>query len=264
MVTLNKAILRGHLTVNIPVLIILFGLPFLFSYLETKKVILLYQKNILIPSSFILAWLYWSFVIVKWKLWAYKNVKELDELKLLAVKQGLIWQDGSFFEKTEIKTKSEKQKLLNYENDFYNSIDFELKDRRIIVFFSKRKTFLSTLLSILFLLFGLFLIVKSNESITVHVFGIICCTIFGLFCLIDIKNFLNRKPQIVISKNGIELNNGKVYKWNEIKNEKIITESTLKYLTFEHLFGSEKILLNDLDTNEIQIEKLIIMYGKTK
>jgi hypothetical protein len=61
------------------------------------------------------AWLYWSYAVPKWKLWAYSRVDDLERLKKEAIEIGLIWPDGSIFEKTEICSKTMRQQILQLE-----------------------------------------------------------------------------------------------------------------------------------------------------
>lgn len=56
-------------------------------------------------------WVIWSWQIVKWRLWAYRRVDDLDALKLSAVGAGLIWPDGHFFERTEFRSEAEAKDL---------------------------------------------------------------------------------------------------------------------------------------------------------
>jgi len=58
-----------------------------------------------------LAWLTWSFLVPRWRVWAYEHVEDLDELKMRAVEAGLIWRDGHFFERTEIRSKQQRQRI---------------------------------------------------------------------------------------------------------------------------------------------------------
>jgi len=55
--------------------------------------------------GFILAWLWLSISVPRWRLWAYANVQDIGSLKQRAVEVGLTWPDGHFFEKTEIKSR---------------------------------------------------------------------------------------------------------------------------------------------------------------
>lgn len=111
-ITVEGALKRGQLTVNGPVMAII--LVSMFIVVQTAN------QNW--PLSFVFlfggpicAWFYWSFSITKWKLWAYARVDDLVALKKAAVRQNLIWPDGSIFNATEIKSKDEKlteEKLL--------------------------------------------------------------------------------------------------------------------------------------------------------
>ena len=115
-ISVDKAIQKGQLLVNLPVVIILFGLIAISTELSAQYT---FFAVLIFISAFILAWLYWSFAITKWKLWAYQNVEDLVELKKAAVKSNLIWADGNFFNKTEIKSKKEElleKKLLEKAN----------------------------------------------------------------------------------------------------------------------------------------------------
>ena len=58
---------------------------------------------ILLPL--ISAWLVWSIQTPRWRLWAYQRVEYIAELKLAAVRNGLIWPDDSVFSKTEIASR---------------------------------------------------------------------------------------------------------------------------------------------------------------
>jgi len=266
LITVNKAILRGHLTVTLPVLLILIGLPFLYSYLENVKFISVILKHILIVLSFFLAWAYWSFFIVKWKLWAYKNVSELDELKLIAIQQGLIWRDGSIFEKTEIKTKTEKQILKDYEIKFHNKSDVP-NVGVFKIYFSKKRAIVALALVLPLFAFSLFLIYMSKSNMLNILISVAICLVFGFLTFLNFRNFLNRKPQLIFSDKGIEVGTGKFYSWAEIRDEQItieINKTTLYFLTFNHFGGAEKILLNDLATNHLQIEKLLANYKDSR
>ncbi|GAA0213506.1 hypothetical protein [Brevundimonas nasdae] len=66
-------------------------------------------------ASWPLAWLTWSLLIVRWRVWAYERVDDLAELKMRAVAAGLIWRDGHFFERTEIRTEHQRKRIRELE-----------------------------------------------------------------------------------------------------------------------------------------------------
>ena len=66
-------------------------------------------------ASWPLAWLTWSLLVVRWRVWAYERVDDLDELKMHAVAAGLIWRDGHFFERTEIRSQHQRKRIRDLE-----------------------------------------------------------------------------------------------------------------------------------------------------
>jgi hypothetical protein len=112
MITVDRAIKRGQRIMNIPVFILLMGTMCGGFYLIAIKILPTWMIPVFIFGSAIPAWIYWSFAITKWRIWAFSNVDNVHELKQQAIESSLIWPDGSFFEKTEIRTKKERQLLI--------------------------------------------------------------------------------------------------------------------------------------------------------
>lgn len=65
--------------------------------------------------SVAVAWLVWSIQVPRWRLWAYERVDDLTELKARAVAAQLIWPEGHWFEKTEIRTQRTRDALRRLE-----------------------------------------------------------------------------------------------------------------------------------------------------
>ena len=97
----GKAVFIGILVVNIPVLLLLICPLFILLYFNPEPGILGFIVFIL---GFSFAWLWWSIMIPKWRLWAYEQVDSIYELKQKATNAGLTWPDRSIFEKSEIKS----------------------------------------------------------------------------------------------------------------------------------------------------------------
>jgi hypothetical protein len=114
-ITIEQAIARGELTVNYPVLVIM--LVFAVIYNETSSCFhsSIYSIGMLI-LSFVLPWLYWSWAITKWRIWAYERIEDIEELKLNAVKAKLIWPDGHILERTEIRSIHDMHRLKELSN----------------------------------------------------------------------------------------------------------------------------------------------------
>jgi hypothetical protein len=105
-VSVSQAIRRGLLVVNGPVFALLVGPLALFAALVEWRFISKQFNWVGLPvflASFILAWLWWSFSVPRWRLWAFERVEDIATLKHRAVAVGLTWPDGHAFERTEFK-----------------------------------------------------------------------------------------------------------------------------------------------------------------
>jgi len=98
--TPRRAVLIGQLVVNLPVVCII-GLAFLLAYLlkgPTWGALGLFLG--IIP-----AWLWWSFMVPRWREWATRQGADAFETQLLGERSGLVWPQGSMFEKTEFRSR---------------------------------------------------------------------------------------------------------------------------------------------------------------
>ena len=103
-ISVERALWTGTAAVNLPVFVIL-TTPLWLRFLNPKFEVL----DFAFPLFFVAAWFWWSVTVPKWRLWAYKRVDHVQELKRQAVTFGLTWPSGSFFERTEIKTSAHRQ-----------------------------------------------------------------------------------------------------------------------------------------------------------
>jgi hypothetical protein len=55
------------------------------------------------------AWLWWSIMAPKWRIWVLRNVDDWPAFEQAAVRDGLIWPRSSIFNLTEIKSSAQKQ-----------------------------------------------------------------------------------------------------------------------------------------------------------
>ncbi len=120
--SVSKAIAAGLLAVNGPVLVLLLGPLALFAYAQKYGLLLpsqIWIALVVVVAGFVLAWLWWSFTIPKWRLWAYERVTDIIALKNAAVSVGLTWPDGHLFGRTEIKSKDHAAR----ERAFDSSVD---------------------------------------------------------------------------------------------------------------------------------------------
>ena len=117
-VSVKKAMIVGFIALGVlPVCLIITGIC-TSIYLEDQNLISNGQTGLAFLLFFVVGWLFWSIMVTKWKIWAYSRVKKIHKLKRLAIENQLIWPDGKWFNKTEIATKSQKEKLAKLEKRF--------------------------------------------------------------------------------------------------------------------------------------------------
>ena len=110
-ISVDKAINKGHLIVNIPVFVTMFGIPILGNYLSTNGILPSWVFGFSILAGFVLAWLVWSIIITKWRIWAFKNVQNVHELKKELFKK-------NSFGVMEVFSKKQKLKRRTIKNSF--------------------------------------------------------------------------------------------------------------------------------------------------
>lgn len=110
-ISVGRAIFAGYLFVNIPVGVLIAGPMFIVAKFIPHPGPLWIA---LFPGGFLCAWLWWSIAMPKWRLWAYERVEDIGSLKKSAIDAQLTWPEGSFFERTEIKSAShaERERVL--------------------------------------------------------------------------------------------------------------------------------------------------------
>jgi len=120
--SIRQVIRRGQFLIGLPVLPITF-FPIIFAlnfedwFLAAPLDIHIALRIFVYISAFFigipLAWLYWSFTISKWRVWAIKNTEKNDweNLMLASIDGNLIWAPGHPAERTEIRSEAEQKKI---------------------------------------------------------------------------------------------------------------------------------------------------------
>jgi hypothetical protein len=98
--TPERAVLFGHLVVNLPVVGII-GSGYLLGYSLGNPI----WAMIGMLLGVVLAWLWWSVSVPKWREWAKRQGADEARTQFLGQRSGLVWPKGSVFEKTEFRTR---------------------------------------------------------------------------------------------------------------------------------------------------------------
>lgn len=107
--TPDRAVSIGQLVVNLPVVCIM-ALGGLLAYLLKGPA----WTALGILLGIVPAWLWWSFMVPRWREWAKHQGADEDETQLIGERRGLLWRKGSFFERTEFgsRNKSEAERQI--------------------------------------------------------------------------------------------------------------------------------------------------------
>lgn len=271
-ITVDKAIKRGQLLVNLPVMFVMFGTLTLCFYLGIKNIMPEWIIPVGFIFAFIFAWLCWSILITKWRLWAFQNVRNVHELKKRAIDEKLIWNDGNIFEKTEIRSNSDKLRWKELQKKFDNK-DYFQEDFSIpmetTIYYSKATNYFQLIIGISIIGLGIYLIKEANY--TNYILGSIFF-LYGLYSTIkEFRHATNTEPQIILNKSGIKTVNTEFLDWSKIYNESVIMEGLNEnsefFLIYDYKNGNEKIKINDFNITPKKLENLLrtyrIRYNKT-
>ena len=108
--SVEQAIGRGYLFVNLPVFLCI-ALPLLISFVLPEKWDANSFIGFAIIPSILLGWVWWSWALPRWRLWAVKRVDDIELLFNKAIQAQLMWPAGHFFQKTEINSTKQKDEL---------------------------------------------------------------------------------------------------------------------------------------------------------
>lgn len=262
-VSVNRALLIGHLIVNVPVLSSILGTPLLTYYFFSLNFISVWSIPISVIAGLGLAWIIWSFMITKWRIWAFENVTNVHELKKRAIEEKLIWEDGNWFEKTEIRSKQDKIELerifrkFEKEDQFREDYSLPEKTKIYYSFFSNPIEFVS---AVLISLLAFYFIFYKNDDIK-YVIGALLALIIVFEDFLKIwKKITKNEPIIEIDANGIKTEKSGFKKWSEIEGEEVIKEyfkeSKLEvYLVF--YYDQEKKVKINLKELNVSSKKMI-------
>jgi hypothetical protein len=262
-VTVDEALRKGKRNINIPALLIMLGIIGLSIYFVIAKDVSGWYAAGGIAAGFILGWLYWSLAVTKWRLWAFENVRNVHELKRRAIKDKLIWSDGSIWERTEIRSADDKQKLIELNNKFSRpdvfSDDFTVPGETI-VYYSKVMALLQVIFMIALFFGGLYFVVYEHS----YFIGALFSIVGAYFTYTGFSHYTNRSPQIIVGNKGIQTASVPFYSWGEIHGEDVITEqhgkSSTNYLIYNYPGGNEKLDINEFDMNVRELEKRLRIY----
>lgn len=204
-------------------------------------------------------WLWWSFAVTRWRIWALMHVRNINELMDQAVQDELIRGKGSWLERTEIRTRKQRDLLIQLEAR--RQIPDEYADDPsvppvTVITFSRSFAFMSEIGLGLMVIGGwvYFIRISSGRmSLLLHLFmgGPALWLLYS-----GGRKYFNRKPQLTISSTGISISEVEHYPWSDVFNEEFVVmgsgRNTYTALRFYHAHGDSPIELN---INELATSK---------
>ncbi|OOQ60274.1 hypothetical protein [Mucilaginibacter pedocola] len=262
-VSVDEALLRGKRVVSYPVLAIIFIPIVLVFALFLKLEFSGWFIAVAIILSIVLGWLYWSIYITKWRLWAFENVRNVHELKKRAVKEKLIWADGSFWERTEIWSPEQKEQWMGLQAKFKQNDIFHndvLVPAQVEVYYSKFNAAGTLLIGVLLFVVGIYSFI-SNEMGMVQW---ILLVVGALLAVMGYRHYNNPNPQLILSNDGVKLADGAFYRWEDIRNEdtKVVSsgKSSKTYFKFMSPDGEQSVEISELDITQARLDHLLRIY----
>ncbi|NJC40622.1 hypothetical protein GGQ87_000880 [Brevundimonas alba] len=114
-----QAVSRGYWTVNGGVMFMMLGVPIMTHVIVTSlghPEWAMMAAGLAFLVSWPAAWLTWSLLVTRWRIWAYERVEDLDELKAVGVAAKLLWPEGHSMARTEIRTRAQQQRIRSLED----------------------------------------------------------------------------------------------------------------------------------------------------
>lgn len=258
--TVDQAIRRGRIRLFMGALAIWLGIIFTCLFLGSIN----YWIPVLgIPIATPIAFLYWQYATVTWKIWAYENVRNIHELKADALKYNLIWGDGSFMQKLELKTALQKERIKKLERRFLQPDvfhdDISIRNKTEIYKAKSTPYIISGIGLLLIYIAVKELLTKPFADTYPHYFTTLP---LGLYLLYRVyKDLRNKKPELTLSNEGVLSPQWGFIPWQHITATRTVLQGKQRQILEFHFHGGQRsIVLNLLGKNRIEIERIIKVY----
>lgn len=258
-VSVEAALHRGNLLLKI----IPMGIFFLSMALNMAfcsiRMLPIWSMAVGFPAGGVAAWLWWSFASTRWQIWAFTHVRNIRELMDLAVKDKLVWPEGSWFGRTEIRTRAQRDMLqrLAVRMEVPDEVrdDPSVPDRTLIHYSVVQHIFL-LVMGLPLLGFGAYMTLQGADDNT---WSALLMVAVGAWLVFDAARKLrDRSTRITISREGITLARKGTFAWGDLWDEQVVTigsgRSSRTVLKFrEASSGVQEIGIDDLKTSKVEL-----------
>lgn len=209
-------------------------------------------------------WILWSVRITKWKVWAFSCVRNVHELKKRAIKEKLMWNDNSFFNKTEIWNPADKEQWTMLQGKFDQKDEFIFEDdvavpAETIIYYSKKSNLIEMVVMIAMFGVGIYFIMDDE-----YLLGGGLAVIGAFMAFREYRQATNTTPQIILNKEGIQTISTEFVGWTNIEDEDVEQEhtrnTTTTYLRYNYPGGSENLKIDDYEIGPTELKRLLKIY----
>jgi hypothetical protein len=253
-VSVDVALRKGNIQLKIvPVgLMLLFMVaPFVVSEVVDVHIGLLFASGFI--GGIVVGWLWWSIAITRWRIWAYTHVRNIHELVEAAVAEKLIYPSGHFLERTEIRSKAQRELLKQLEVRFATPDEQEddpsVPTETVVRYSRFQMGFLITW-GLAMLGFGAYLFTTEGSPLVP-----LCIAGIGVWLTVDGgRKLLRARPVLVIGSKGIMLKDGPLIPWEEVSSTRVVMRgsgrSTRHMLEVYHGGSQSELEIGSLDISK--------------
>lgn len=282
-VTVEEAIARGRSMLLLPRILIMLGFFFFvfIGWIFCEACINTAGGNFLLIFGLIwvvsflplvlLPFLFWSKRTTRWKIWAFENVPDVQELKRRAMRAALYADDGTFINRIQIKSTSEAEAWAALQYKFKQPAVFiddpNIPDETIVRF--SKFYIISLVMCLLVFIIGaccLYFAFKPVKSpFLLSLIGVGLMVYAGIYVFRIARDLTLNKPQIIINSKGIQTQAAGFNSWAVIHGEevKLILSSkgaNKHVLHYYYPKGTESLNIASFDISWKKLETLLIYY----
>jgi len=137
--------------------------------------------------------------------------------------------------------------------------------QQTVLYYSKGYSIFKHILGLCLIGSAIGALLMSKKYNVFLILGALLFIVLGVFNFIKgLRQFIDKRAQVIIDNNGIKTVNTKFYEWSYIKNDEVIAEGqgrfTTFYLVYDYPEGTEKLLINDYPIDQPTLIKLLRTY----
>ena len=271
--TVEEAITHGRKTILLPTIIIFVGLPITTYFITVNVYAVLISPMILLLSA-VLAGIYRAYAVPRWMVQAFAQVRNVHELRREAVFAMLIpGEENKGLRRFEIWNDQQREEWrqleqrFNLQDEFIDNPEIPAETR---ICYSIWKRLLSQISYLAIIGFALLLLIlpaknpASFKTIWTYLVSVIFAAIGFYLTWRNIRQMINRKPQIIISNDGLTTAIAPFYPWSAITNLYIMPRGTARNRSYylEYFAGQVHVSLEleALDKSRKNIDRLLRLY----